>query len=60
MSAVDQYATDNPEDVAHEVHTEFNPSAQFRVNDGPRDIALVFIGDSYVAGYGDHKGLGWV
>jgi len=30
------------------------------VNEGPRDIALVFIGDAYVAGYGDPKGLGWV
>lgn len=61
MSFVDQYATDNSEGfAAHDVPTEFNPSAEFHVNDGPRDIALVFIGDSYVAGYGDPKGLGWV
>ena len=44
----------------HDVPTEFNPSAQFQVNEGPRDVALVFIGDSYVAGYGDPKGAGWV
>ena len=61
MSFVDHYATDNSQDVAaREVPTEFNPSAEFHVSDGPRDIALVFIGDSYVAGYGDPKGLGWV
>lgn len=39
---------------------EFNPSAQFHVADGPRDIALAFVGDSLVAGYGDPKALGWV
>jgi len=44
----------------HDVPTEFNPSAQFQVNEGPRDIALVFIGDAFVAGYGDPKGSGWV
>jgi acyl-CoA thioesterase-1 len=49
-----------PDDDVHEVPTEFNPSAQFHVNEGPRDIALVFIGDAYVAGYGDPKGSGWV
>lgn len=26
---------------------------------GPRDVGLVFIGDSFVSGYGDPKGLGW-
>ena len=61
MSFVDYYATDHPgDDTSPEVVTEFNPSAQFEVGDGPRDIALVFIGDAYVAGYGDPKGLGWV
>jgi len=61
VSFVDHYATDNSQDVAaREVPTEFNPSAEFHVSDGPRDIALVFIGDSYVAGYGDPKDLGWV
>ena len=67
MSSVDNI-TVNSEDVAarpdpveaHDVPTEFNPSAQFQVNEGPRDIALVFIGDAYVAGYGDPKGAGWV
>jgi lysophospholipase L1-like esterase len=44
----------------HDVPTEFTPSSQFVVGEGRRDIALVFIGDSYVAGYGDPKGLGWV
>ena len=60
MSSVDN-TTVNSQDVdAHDVPTEFNPSAQFQVNEGPRDIALVFIGDAYVAGYGDPKGAGWV
>lgn len=39
---------------------EFTPSAEFHVGDGPRDIGLCFIGDGYVAGYGDPKALGWV
>ncbi|HET8601763.1 MAG TPA: GDSL-type esterase/lipase family protein [Segeticoccus sp.] len=39
---------------------QFTPSADFQVNDGPRDIALTFVGDAYVAGYGDPKALGWV
>lgn len=39
---------------------EFTPSAEFHVADGARDIALAFVGDSYVAGYGDPKALGWV
>jgi len=41
----------------------FNPSPSAQMADageGPRDIGLVFIGDSYVAGYGDPKGIGWV
>lgn len=37
-----------------------NPTAPEGVDGGPRDVGLVFIGDSYVAGYGDPKGLGWV
>ena len=63
MTFVDHYANEppiNPDADADDVPTEFNPSAQFRVSEGPRDIALVFIGDAYVAGYGDPKGLGWV
>lgn len=38
----------------------FNPSPERISVDGPRDIGLVFIGDAYVAGYGDPKALGWV
>lgn len=61
MTFVDHFPNDHSEDSSTEdVPTEFNPSAEFHVNDGPRDIALVFIGDAYVAGYGDPKGLGWV
>ena len=61
MTFVDHFPNDHSEDAATEdVPTEFNPSAEFHVNEGPRDIALVFIGDAYVAGYGDPKGLGWV
>lgn len=40
--------------------TEFFPSADSMVHDGPRDVGIVFVGDSFVAGYGDPKGLGWV
>lgn len=39
---------------------EFTPSAEFQVADGPRDIGLCFVGDGFVAGYGDPKALGWV
>ena len=60
MSSVDDITVNSEDVAAHDVPTEFNPSAQFQVNDGPRDIALVFIGDAYVAGYGDPKGVGWV
>lgn len=38
---------------------EFTPSATFSTEDGRRDIAVVFIGDSFVAGVGDEKALGW-
>jgi lysophospholipase L1-like esterase len=39
----------------------FTPSAEFQVvADGPRDVGLVFVGDSLVAGVGDPKGQGWV
>ena len=61
MTFVDHFPNDHSEDASTEdVPTEFNPSAEFHVSDGPRDIARVFIGDAYVAGYGDPKGLGWV
>src|SRR6478672_10991211 len=40
---------------------EFTPSADFHVaTEGPRDVGLVFIGSSLVAGVGDPKGQGWV
>ncbi|MDO5739809.1 MAG: GDSL-type esterase/lipase family protein [Ornithinimicrobium sp.] len=41
---------------------EYTPSAEFHVTggDGLRDIGLCFIGDGFVAGYGDPKALGWV
>ena len=39
---------------------EYTPSADFTVSDGPRDIGLCFVGDGFVAGYGDPKALGWV
>lgn len=39
----------------------FTPSAEFQVAaDGPRDVAMVFLGASMVAGVGDPKGQGWV
>ena len=60
MSSVDNTTLNSTDVDAHDVPTEFNPSASFQVNEGPRDIALIFIGDAYVAGYGDPKGSGWV
>ena len=40
---------------------EFRPSADAQVvPEGPRDLALVFLGASLVAGVGDPKGQGWV
>lgn len=39
---------------------EYTPSARFQVGDGPRDVGLCFVGDGFVAGYGDPKALGWV
>lgn len=39
----------------------FKPSASAQVvAEGPRDVGLVFIGASLVAGVGDPKGQGWV
>lgn len=39
----------------------FTPSAEFQVAaEGPRDVCLVFLGASLVAGVGDPKGQGWV
>ncbi len=40
---------------------EFRPSAEFTMaQEGMRDVALVFLGDSLVVGVGDPKGQGWV
>ncbi|MFV0462759.1 MAG: GDSL-type esterase/lipase family protein [Nostocoides sp.] len=40
---------------------EFTPSAGASVGpDGRRDVALCFLGDSLVCGFGDPKGQGWV
>ena len=40
---------------------EFRPSATAQVvPEGPRDVALVFLGASLVSGVGDPKGQGWV
>ncbi len=41
-------------------HPEFIPSADSFAGETQRDVGIVFIGDSFVAGYGDPKGLGWV
>lgn len=39
----------------------FNPSVQAaRQSEGRRDVALCFVGDSFTAGFGDPKALGWV
>ena len=38
---------------------EFTPSATFTTDEGRREVSLVFIGDSFVAGVGDEKALGW-
>lgn len=42
------------------IPTTFTPSAESYAHEGPRDVGLVFIGDGFVSGYGDPKGLGWV
>jgi lysophospholipase L1-like esterase len=40
---------------------EFRPSLDAQVvPEGPRDLAIVFLGGSLVAGVGDPKGQGWV
>ena len=40
---------------------EFTPSAAFAVaEEGRRDVGICFVGDSFTAGYGDPKALGWV
>lgn len=40
---------------------EFTPSARIEPGgEGRRDVALCFVGDSFTAGFGDSKALGWV
>ncbi|NNG39273.1 G-D-S-L family lipolytic protein [Flexivirga sp. ID2601S] len=39
---------------------DFSPSASFQVAEGNRHVGLCFVGDSFVAGLGDPKALGWV
>lgn len=43
-----------------DIPAQFTPSADYVAHEGPRDVGIVFIGDSFVAGYGDPKGHGWV
>ena len=51
----------HPSDEGDGGDLEFRPSAEFSVPaDGPRDVAIVFLGASMVAGVGDPKGQGWV
>ena len=57
----DGYGSDYAEEYGDsDIPTHFTPSAESFVHDGPRDVGIVFIGDSFVAGYGDPKGHGWV
>ena len=39
---------------------DFHSSANFKIAEGERRIGMCFVGDSYVAGFGDPKALGWV
>ncbi|MFC7487755.1 GDSL-type esterase/lipase family protein [Knoellia sp. CPCC 206453] len=57
----DQIHHSEPTDEGSPGDIEFRPSADFTApGDGPRDVAIVFMGDSLVAGVGDPKGQGWV
>lgn len=47
-------------DADHEGAREFLPTTSFTIEQGRRDIGICFLGDSYTAGYGDPKALGWV
>ena len=50
---------EQPDDTASPI--EFRPSLEAQVvPEGARDLALVFLGASLVAGVGDPKGQGWV
>ena len=49
----DGYGSDYAEEYGDsDIPTHFTPSAESFVHDGPRDVGIVFIGDSFVAGYG--------
>lgn len=39
---------------------DFSPTTRFHVTEGDRHVGLCFVGDSFVAGLGDPKALGWV
>lgn len=39
---------------------EFSPTTRFHLTEGDRRVGLCFVGDSFVAGLGDPKALGWV
>ncbi len=47
-------------DADREATPEFLPTASFSIEAGRRDIGICFLGDSFTAGYGDPKALGWV
>jgi acyl-CoA thioesterase I len=50
---------EQPDDAGAPI--EFRPSLDAQVvPEGPRDLAIVFLGASLVAGVGDPKGQGWV
>jgi len=55
----EQMSDEQPDDAGAPI--EFRPSLDAQVvPEGPRDLAIVFLGASLVAGVGDPKGHGWV
>jgi len=55
----EQMPDEQPDDATSPI--EFRPSLDAQVvPEGPRDLAIVFLGGSLVAGVGDPKGQGWV
>ncbi len=48
------------QDTGTGIPTQFAASAESFAHDGPRDVGICFVGDDFVAGYGDPKGHGWV
>jgi acyl-CoA thioesterase I len=56
---IEQMSDEQPDDATAPI--EFRPSVDAQVvPEGVRDLALVFLGASLVAGVGDPKGQGWV